>query len=46
MIDRLEDFLMNKYFAKEKVAKRIYFKAVDVAQLEYYLKEEEKINSP
>ena len=39
MADRVEDFLMNKYFAKEKVHKKLYFKAEEVAKLQYKLRE-------
>jgi hypothetical protein len=39
MADRIEDFLMNKYFAKAKVDKRLEFKAEEVAKLDYHIRQ-------
>ena len=38
LADRVEDFLMNKYFGKEKVDKRIYVWPEEVAKIQYFIK--------
>ena len=37
MADRVEDFLMNKYFSKTKVKHRLYFQPEELSKIEYHL---------
>ena len=39
LADKMEDFLMNKYFGKSKIDNRLYIFAEEVAKLEYYLRD-------
>ena len=37
LVDKMEDFLMNKYFAKNKLDERVYLPAEKLAKIEYFL---------